>query len=602
MAANLIIYCLDNLTDYSEFERLCHDLMLLEGYSSIEPLGGFKDKGRDAIYVSTPKKTTIFAYSVREDWRAKLGEDAFKIKKHGHTCDNLVFITTAQPTAGERDEAIAYIRNQYGWDLEIYGSERLRILLDIKYPHIKRNYPSIFPPEFIIALEQINKFEERKHLFISYAPKDLVLADWLAKRLTAEGYLVWCEHLKMLGGEKFPDDIEKAIKNQAFCIVALYSQSSLTKPDLTLQRSIAISLIEERQEDFVIPIDVDGINKTKLDRKTQLLNFIEFNKNWAEGLKNLLNKLEYNKCPKSLPEGAKVSLSAFLYEDTTVDKTENIYSNYLKFKKIPNIIYLFEAENTNLDLESENLNLEWSYRQIDNKNFLSFHQPPNWISEKLQLNLSRNNCWQELINIEGISTKNLVSELLRKALIVKCHHKGLKYCPETRLHYFPQEFAKLNRLNYIKYDGSKSFVQAVGTRTYWRPAKAEKYQYHLAPTFYISQNLFNTFTLQIRLRVRLADDNGVLLDKRKAVSRRKHLCKNWWNNDWLNRIFAICQFLADDNQIIIGDRENEQIIVHAIPTHFTAPIAIDEASIKNFKQDRLDWLNMRSDSEQEDIS
>ncbi|MBD2302329.1 toll/interleukin-1 receptor domain-containing protein [Nostoc sp. FACHB-190] len=575
--------------------------MFLEGYSSIEPLGGFKDKGRDAIYVSPAKKTTIFAYSVREDWRAKLGEDAFKIKKHGHTCDNLVFITTAQPTAGERDEAIAYIRNQYGWDLEIYGSERLRILLETKYPHIKKNYPSIFPAEFIIALEQINKFEERKHLFISYAPEDLVLADWLAKRLTAEGYLVWCEHLKLLGGEKFPDDIEKAIKNQAFCIVALYSQPSLTKPDLILQRSIAINLIEERQEDFLIPIDVDGINKTSLDRKTQLLKFIEFNKNWAEGLKKLLNKLEYIKCPKSLPEGAKVSLSAFLYEDAIVDETENVFSNYLTFQKIPSIIYLFEAENPSLNLEIENLNLEWSYRQIDSKKFLSFHQPPAWISEKLQLNLSRNNCWQELVNIEGISTKNLVSELLRKALIVKCHQKGLKYCFETKLQYFPQGLAKGNRLNYIKYDGSKSFVQAVGTRTYWRPAKAEEYQYHLAPTFYISQNLFNTFTLQIRIRIRLGDSSGIALDKRKAVSRRKHLCKNWWNNDWLNRIFAVCQFLADDNQIIIGDEVNEQILIHAIPTHFTAPIAIDEASIKKFKQDRLDLLNMRSGSEQEDI-
>ena len=52
MAANITIYCLEEVTDYFEFERFCHDLMALEGYSSIEPLGGFKDKGRDAIHVS----------------------------------------------------------------------------------------------------------------------------------------------------------------------------------------------------------------------------------------------------------------------------------------------------------------------------------------------------------------------------------------------------------------------------------------------------------------------------------------------------------------------------------------------------------------------
>ena len=71
MAADPTIYCLEAITDYFEFERLCHDLMSLEGYKSIEPLGGFSDKGRDAIHINKSNETTIFAYSVREDWRAK---------------------------------------------------------------------------------------------------------------------------------------------------------------------------------------------------------------------------------------------------------------------------------------------------------------------------------------------------------------------------------------------------------------------------------------------------------------------------------------------------------------------------------------------------
>jgi hypothetical protein len=72
MAADPIVYCLEHLTDYSQFERLCHELMALEGYPSIEPLGGCKDKGRDAIHVAQSNgKTTIFCYSVREDWRKK---------------------------------------------------------------------------------------------------------------------------------------------------------------------------------------------------------------------------------------------------------------------------------------------------------------------------------------------------------------------------------------------------------------------------------------------------------------------------------------------------------------------------------------------------
>jgi hypothetical protein len=40
MAADPIIYCLEHITDYDQFERLCHDLMVLEGRDNLEPLGG----------------------------------------------------------------------------------------------------------------------------------------------------------------------------------------------------------------------------------------------------------------------------------------------------------------------------------------------------------------------------------------------------------------------------------------------------------------------------------------------------------------------------------------------------------------------------------
>jgi hypothetical protein len=31
MAADSIIYCLEHITDYDQFERVCHDLMVAEG-------------------------------------------------------------------------------------------------------------------------------------------------------------------------------------------------------------------------------------------------------------------------------------------------------------------------------------------------------------------------------------------------------------------------------------------------------------------------------------------------------------------------------------------------------------------------------------------
>jgi hypothetical protein len=148
MAASLTLYCLEKLTDYLEFECLCHDLMILEGYNALEPLGSFKDKGRDAIHINQAGEITIFAYSVRDDWKKKLLADAANIAHHGHACHKLVFTTTSQPTSSERDKVITAIQEQYGWKLEIYGLKRLRLLLDVEHPEVKLRYPHIFPPAF----------------------------------------------------------------------------------------------------------------------------------------------------------------------------------------------------------------------------------------------------------------------------------------------------------------------------------------------------------------------------------------------------------------------------------------------------------------------
>jgi hypothetical protein len=50
-------------------------------------------------------------------------------------------------------------------------------------------------------------------LFISHAnPEDNEFSRWLALQLANEGYPVWCDLTKLLGGEDFWADIEQAIR------------------------------------------------------------------------------------------------------------------------------------------------------------------------------------------------------------------------------------------------------------------------------------------------------------------------------------------------------------------------------------------------------
>ncbi len=596
MSADLTIYCLDQVTDYFDFERLCHDLMAREGYSSIEPLGNFKDKGRDAIHVNESDKTTIFAYSVRENWRVKLTEDAEKVRKYQHTCNQFIFITTANFTAGERDEAVANIKNEFGWQLELFGVERLRILLDVCHSQIKRLHPGIFPPEFLAVQDRIDNSTERHHLFISCVSKDGVFADWLTRKLTSEGYLIWCERFKLLGGETFPDDIDDAIKNRTLRFLGLYSEASIKNQEVMRQRSLALSMRSEGIQDFLIPLDVDGVNQEQLDSVTKTLQFVSFKDNWADGLKQLLKKLESIDCPPLLPNGKRIVAGAFLGNDVRSDEEETLYSNCLRILQIPEIIHRFTVEDAIPKEKRNELKSEWSYRKVDTNTLLSFHKPPTSIVEEYRVNEMGGAIWANTTKIDGISTFNLVSELIRKALIVKCHQKGLQYCHDAKLVYFPSDLVEKNRLYFTRPDSnSNTHVLSNGKRKH--PSGGE-YLYTLAPDFYVRQDLFDDFTVLIRIRVRLSDIAGkAFTTKSKINSRRKNLCKYWWNKDWLNRTLAVSQFLADDGKIIIGELQDAQIIIDANPLQLNVPIGINEEVFDTLSSERSELLSIYDEEE-----
>ena len=73
MSADRIVYCLERVSDYRDFERLCSALLAGTDYPGIDPLGGTGDGGRDAIIrTDSSGRRIVFAYTVRGDWYTKL--------------------------------------------------------------------------------------------------------------------------------------------------------------------------------------------------------------------------------------------------------------------------------------------------------------------------------------------------------------------------------------------------------------------------------------------------------------------------------------------------------------------------------------------------
>ena len=150
MSADAIVYCLQALTDYAQFERLATDLMAGSGYPGIEPMGGTGDGGRDALHVHRDDGTvTVFAYSARVDWDVKLREDCRRIAAGGHGADRVGFVSTRAMPVARRDALRREVRDAYGWEVELYDVERIRMLLVGPLRHLVARHPSIFVPWFV---------------------------------------------------------------------------------------------------------------------------------------------------------------------------------------------------------------------------------------------------------------------------------------------------------------------------------------------------------------------------------------------------------------------------------------------------------------------
>ena len=76
-------------------------------------------------------------------------------------------------------------------------------------------------------------------------------------------------------GKSYPLDIDCALKAQTFRAPALLSHSSL-KLNPRKERTLALNIARERNCEFVIPLNVDGLKPTELDWMTSDLTFVPF--------------------------------------------------------------------------------------------------------------------------------------------------------------------------------------------------------------------------------------------------------------------------------------------------------------------------------------
>src|SRR5271170_5864131 len=140
--------------------------------------------------------------------------------------------------------------------------------------------------------------QARLALFISHAsPEDNAFTLWLGAKLTALGYEVFADVLRLKGGDDWERILESAIRDKAAKFLLAATPHGVQKQGVRNEITIAIETAKRIKDDaFIVPLRL-----APFDAPLQIAHaqYIDFSKGWAPGLDDLLTLLSEATLPKS---------------------------------------------------------------------------------------------------------------------------------------------------------------------------------------------------------------------------------------------------------------------------------------------------------------
>ena len=517
MSADPIIYCLERVSDYRDFERFCSAFLAGVGYSGIDPLGGTGDEGRDAIIRGNEAgKKISFAYTVRSDWRVKLKGDCKRVHEMGHDPDVFVFVCTEALSAAEKDFAYKFVADEYRWKLDLFDIERLRVQLVGPLRHLVAQHPSIFTPPFFPQRGGESIADSRDTILIDHVAADHALATWLARRLSLEGFRTWCHGTAPLAGENSDETVRKLLDVRANHYLPVVTNSSLTDGVFLERCTIAAT-----KENFVLPCNTVAADARIPSRLGKLVP-ADFRNSWKVGLGDVLERLSAVGINSSLDtdRGRQIALRDYLPTLVTVAKPEPVYANVFPLQ-LPKTMLVIDVRQALNETEIFVLRKEWAFVTLTAYHLAAFMPPPQQATSVVQVMRCDDVVWSSLRDMHGKKVVNIVKELARRSLDIACLQKGMQFCNDRQVFYFPKRESGEWNQRFRHVDGRSTTVQLTGERTKGWGERASPFLYQLGAWFYPVRDDEGMWTVVLKIYVRVTTPEGVMYEGKEIGRRRK---------------------------------------------------------------------------------
>ncbi len=454
---------------------------------------------------------------------------------------------------------------------------------------------------------------ERTFVFLSHAtPEDNEFTLWLSLQLAGHGYPVWCDLTKLLGGEDFWDDIQKAIANRTAKFLFVLSKDSNKKDgalqELAFAKGVAKKL-KDQINDFVITLRLDDIAFDDIDIRVHRQNHIDFNGSWAKGLHQLLKKLEDDQV-SHLPGFNRDSVTAwwrqqFGPDQGVADQPETLLSNWFVVEDLPPVLYIhtLRAQKAGPVELGDNAFL-FPTVAIKDATFLSFAKAedfPNTIGQNLTIHRTDEITLESLLAYDGSipSGAKHLSQLLRLAWDRRLASALPSYEMATGqgCYFFKAGMVSDDSVDFINADGKKAWRGVVGFKT----IREKKRIWHFGIS---GKPIIRPETLfVVKSHVLFSDDGQTLWTSKDAMGRaRRNQCRAWWNDDWRDRLLATMSHLANGEQKIWFPLGSDVGFALALlPACFESPVSYSVPS-RSPKEVIDDYFEFEADEDELDGS
>lgn len=436
--------------------------------------------------------------------------------------------------------------------------------------------------ETIIRMPSAEK--GRNMVFISHAnPEENDFARWLSLQLANEGYPVWCDVTRLLGGEKFWEDIQDAISNRTTKFIFAVSRSSNVKAGALDELNCALAAEKKLKTNFIVTLKLDDLPFEDVYIGIQRRNHIDFQA-WQPGLAQLLRRLKEDQIavdPHFNPQTVCSwwrSQDAFSAEQGVTAEPDVHLSNWFPIGKLPESVYRHVVTRDGIGkIDFDAGILPWPSVNDADLSCLSFAT-----EEEVAMGLSAGLRIAEtqvhktcaiLSNNAPRGYPSHLMQLLRMAwermMMERGDFRTYELSNRARCFYFGRGAIDNDRLFFENLGGRRTYRDVVGYATrndgvrYWHYGINAKPALAPVPHFVVKGHV-----------VFSSDGTRLWDSKERIAAARRNQCKNWWNDEWRDRMLAVMNHLANaEGEIALPISPSLSLSLRRIPELFESPVS-----------------------------